>query len=65
MYLEAKSEKHTCIIIICRILHFETDFLIPWVVTSTGPGGLMILCVYFMIGATEGSIESGSGEAGN
>ena len=34
----------------------------PWVVTSTGPGGL---CVFLMTGAPEGSTESGSGEARN
>ena len=30
----------------------------PWVETSTGPGGLMILCVYYMTGTPEGSTES-------
>ena len=29
----------------------------PWVVTSTGPGGFMILCVYFMTGTPKGSTE--------
>ena len=31
----------------------------PWVETSTGPGGFMILCVYYMTGTPEGSTESG------
>ena len=31
----------------------------PWVVTSTGPGGFMALCVYYMTGTPEGSTESG------
>ena len=30
----------------------------PWVVISTGPGGLW-LCVYYMTGTPEGSTESG------
>ena len=31
----------------------------PWVETSTGSGGFMILCVYYMTGTPEGSTESG------
>ena len=31
----------------------------PWVETSIGPGGFMILCVYYMTGTPEGSTESG------
>ena len=29
----------------------------PWVETSTGPGGFMTLCVYYMTGTPEGSTE--------
>ena len=31
----------------------------PWVVTSTGPVGFMIVCVCYMTGTPEGSTESG------
>ena len=30
----------------------------PWVVTSTGPVGFMVVCMYFMTGTPEGSTES-------
>ena len=40
-----------------RILKEKKLFVaFPWVVTSTGPGGL---CVYFMTGTPKGSTESG------
>ena len=44
-------------------LHFNKLFVaFPWVVTSTGPGGFMVVCVYFMTGTPEGSTESGAME---
>ena len=43
------------------LFHFFLSFYLafPWVETSTGPEGFMILCVYYMTGTPEGSTESG------
>ena len=47
------NRSHSLVLYIIKI--FFVGF--PWVVTSTGPGGFLVL--YFLTGTLEGSSESG------